>query len=66
MDASSIIEQLQQLQQYEIYEPIVRRLGGEILNFNLDDVSILTSGYPVAAVALYIWDFGAQRSRDVH
>jgi hypothetical protein len=60
MDTSSIAAELQELQQYEIYEPIVRRLGGEVSNFRRDGVSIFTSPCLVAAAALFIWDFSEQ------
>ena len=36
MDTSSIAAKLQELQQYEIYEPIARRLGGEASNLRPD------------------------------
>jgi hypothetical protein len=63
MDTSSIAAELQELQQYEIYEPIVRHLGGEVPNFRRDGVSICTSPYLVSAAALFIWDF-SERPHD--
>lgn len=61
MDTSSIIAKLQELQQYEIYEPIARRLGGEVSNLRPGcNVSTFTSLYLVAAAVIFIWDFSAQ------
>lgn len=55
-DTSSIIAELEALQQYETYEPIVRHLEGE--NLQTQDEHCLNV-CPVSAYALYVWDFGA-------
>jgi hypothetical protein len=65
MNASSITaelqQELQQLEQYVVYDTIVRQLGGEISRQFELMFEMLTSICSVSATMLYIWDFGAQR-----